>query len=394
MNGNERIASVLSGQETDITPVAIDGMWSFLAERRQRAYVAAYAERIKREQRIRIDPDEDIQIRAESIIKSYDCFTESDDWIAVVGAPGVDVLKQTELTIENGLYYQRNFKNGARRPLLLNAYKSLNFDTQWEIESRYTLKDLRNNIEATLSAKHDQWLAARGNLAIVEIIGREVGEEKYVYTGEVAPFDRLYDLIGFEAMMIALIDHPDLVIRSMEVSLDMTLKYAQAFKDAGGRGIRIDDAFAHADLISQRMYERFALPFQERLFAQLHLIGLQTMLYFCGDVLPRLPSLSQLPIDALLVEDRKRTFQNDIGEVRAVTGPDLCLFGNIESYALVQNGTELELEDEIDRQFLAAGQNGNFVVSLGDPLPLDTPPENVDTVIRLGRRLKKERNRQ
>jgi uroporphyrinogen decarboxylase len=215
----------------------------------------------------------------------------------------------------------------------------------------------------------------------VEALVREHGEDYFVYTGASAPFWLLYDLLGFEGMMLALHDAPKVVFAIMDESLHATLAYAQEFKDAGGHGIRVEECLASADMISPKMYERFVLPYEERLFSQLCRMGLKTILYFCGDVIPRLPALRQLPIDALMVEESKKNFAIDIGQVRAAVGPDLCLLGNIDSYAVVQRGTAAELAAEVGRQVRVAGADGAFILGVGSPLPLDTPPERVDMLI-------------
>lgn len=79
-------------------------------------------------------------------------------------------------------------------------------------------------------------------------------------------------------------------------------------------------------------------------------------------------------------------FQIDIAAVRAAVGPELCLLGNIDSYAVVQKGTEAELAAEVARQIRVAGASGGFIVGVGSPLPLDTPPERVDLLVRCARR--------
>lgn len=97
--------------------------------------------------------------------------------------------------------------------------------------------------------------------------------------------------------------------------------------------------------------------------------------------MPRLPALRQLPIDALMVEESKKNFVIDIGEVRAAVGPDLCLMGNIDAYGIIEKATRAELAAEVARQVRVAGSSGAFIVGLGSPLTLGTPPERVDLLI-------------
>lgn len=97
--------------------------------------------------------------------------------------------------------------------------------------------------------------------------------------------------------------------------------------------------------------------------------------------MPRLPALTQLPIDALMAEESKKDFRIDIGEVRAAVGERFCLFGNIDTYAVMRLGAPEQIRREAERQLRVAGASGAFIMGIGSPLPLDTPAENVDVLI-------------
>jgi len=241
-------------------------------------------------------------------------------------------------------------------------------------------------VEKIMAANRALALAGRGDLRLVQLIARRRGSEYLLYTGAGAPFWSLYGQIGFEGMMTALHDAPGLVARMMDQSLAFTLQDAQAFKDAGGHAVRIEECLASGDIISQRAYEQFALPYEERLFDALRRMGLKAILYFCGDVMPRLPCLRQLPIDGLIVEESKKDFTVEIGAVRAAVGPRLCLWGNVDVYDVVQKGTEAQLAAEVERQGRVAGAHGAFVAGVGSPLPLDLPPARADLFTRLARK--------
>jgi uroporphyrinogen-III decarboxylase len=269
--------------------------------------------------------------------------------------------------------------------MLLGGQEAKTEEMRQRFQRTPALGQEREGLDRVLAEHKARVRAARGDLRLVEALVREHGEDYFVYTGASAPFWLLYDLLGFEGMMMALHDAPKVVFAIMDESLEATLAYAQGFKDAGGHGVRVEECLASADMISPDMYERFVLPYEERLFSQLCRMGLKTILYFCGDVMPRLPALCQLPIDALMVEESKKNFTIDIGQVRAAVGPDLCLLGNVDSYAVVQRGKAAELAAEVGRQVRVAGADGAFILGLGSPLPLDTPPERVDILIRCTR---------
>jgi hypothetical protein len=385
MTGKERILTALAGGKPPVTPVAVDYMALYLADRIERAYVTAYRERLVHEGRVRLDPDEDVEIRARATLQAYTCFQERDDWLQASGVPVPEVLSQRELVLEGDQVFELDYAANTRRQLLLSGQEAKTEELRQRFEQTRQLSQDRNRLERALAEHQVESRTALGNTRLIEILVREQGEESFVYTGASAPSWMLYDLLGFEGMMTAPYDAPKLASEIMETSLEATLEYAQAFKDAGGHGVRVEECLVSADMISPRMYEQFVLPYEERLFTELRRMGLKTILYFCGDVMPRLPALRRLPIDALMVEESKKTFIINIDEVRAAIGLDLCLLGNIDAYGVMLKATEAKLADEVARQVRVAGAGGAFIVGLGSPLTLDTPPERVDLLIRCAR---------
>ncbi len=385
MTGKDRLLSALAGGRPPVTPVAVDYMLLYLAERIEGAYVAAYRPRLEREGRVRLDPDEDVEIRAQALLQAHACFQEQDDWLQVSGVPIPEVLGRRELVLEGDQVFEVDCAAGARRQLLLDGQESKTEEMRQRLEWTHRLGLGQDSLRQEVVQHQVSSRAARGNLRLVEILAGEMGDDFFVYTGGSAPFWLLYDLLGFEGMLTALYDAPKLVFEIMDASLQATLEYAQAFKDAGGHGMRIEECLVSADILSPRMYERFVLPYEERLFEQLRRMGLKSILYFCGDVMPRLSALRQLPIDALMVEESKKNFVIEIGEVRASVGPDLCLMGNVDAYGIAEKAAEAEVAAEVARQVRTAGCDGAFVVGLGSPVTLTTPPERVDLLIRSAR---------
>ncbi len=390
--GKERILAALAGGQPDMMPVAIDYLGLYLAERTERAYVEEYRERLEREGRVRLDPAEDTAIRARAFLRAYEGFEERQDWLQVFGAPTQEVVSQRELVAEDGLVFECDPGAGTRREMLLGGEEAKAGELRSRFEEmtrrfeRLRSAGARSPVGAEMVAEYERdFRTHHGNFGLVERLVRERGREQFIYMGVPSPFCSLYGLIGFEGMMTGLVEAPGLVLDMLEGLLESILKRVAAFRDSGGDGIRVEEYFASADIVSPEMYQRFAWPYEERLLSGIRRLGLKGVLYFCGDCMPRLPALQQLPLDGLMVEESKKDFNIDIGAVRAQVGPDLCLFGNIDSYALVQRGTEDQLREEVRRQIHEAGEEGAFVVGIGSPLPLDTPPQRADMLVRLTR---------
>ncbi len=279
-----------------------------------------------------------------------------------------------------------SLRDGGRQELLLPAQQSKS-DYYREYFARQHDRARRRADWRTLLAEYASDVRAeRMNMAVARHLIASQGQEYFVYTGLSGPFWALFELFGFEGMMTACYDCPAEARAIMDTALELALERAGRFRDAGGHGVRIEECLASADLISPAVYEHFVLPYEEKLCAGLRGMGLKVLLYFCGDVMPRLPYLVGLPIDALMVEESRKDFRIEIGEVRAAVGEQLCLFGNIDTYEVLRMGVPETIRCEVERQLRAAGSCGAFIMGIGSPLPLDTPVEHVRELIQHTRR--------
>jgi uroporphyrinogen-III decarboxylase len=143
------------------------------------------------------------------------------------------------------------------------------------------------------------------------------------------------------------------------------------------------DSWASADILSPQTYRDWIAPLHRRIAAALHAAGLKAVIYNTGNVLPMLDTLAALGYDALSLEERIKGVEMDIGEVRKVVGPDLCLFGNFDSYLLLA-GDRQRIREEVDRQIRGAGSRA-FIMGTGSPICDGTEPDTVDYWIGLGR---------
>jgi uroporphyrinogen-III decarboxylase len=80
-------------------------------------------------------------------------------------------------------------------------------------------------------------------------------------------------------------------------------------------------------------------------------------------------------------------FVNDTAEIARRIGDRMTLFSNIDPVAVLQNGTDAELEQEIRRQIEAARAARGFILSTASPITPSTPLARVQQFLELGRTL-------
>ncbi|MCX6991674.1 MAG: hypothetical protein NT011_00870 [Kiritimatiellaeota bacterium] len=190
---------------------------------------------------------------------------------------------------------------------------------------------------------------------------------------------------GFERAMELMIEDPDLFIYACDRFQAGDRLRMQEWKAAGAEVCFIADGWASCDIISPAMIERFALPYQRSITKAAHEAGLRIILWNEGDILPILPEEAAIPVDAFVFEQPRKGASLTVEAVRAVFGPRRCLFGNLDSEALLARNDAAEIARAVAAQIAASGPNTPFVLSTGSPIPSFTAPEAVDAMIATAR---------
>lgn len=89
------------------------------------------------------------------------------------------------------------------------------------------------------------------------------------------------DLRGVNDLMLDLVLRPEWVDELLEICTETAIAFARAQVEAGADIIGLGDAVG--SLVSVDMYRRFALPYEQRIFAAVHEMGAIARLHICGN---------------------------------------------------------------------------------------------------------------
>jgi len=193
------------------------------------------------------------------------------------------------------------------------------------------------------------------------------------------PYWGCYGVFGFAGLMQSVLDAPKLVRYAAERNLARAEGVIKYYQSIGCDCVFIEECLSSADLLSQKQYDEFVLPTTRAVLELIWKHGMRSVFYMCGDVMPRIARVAELPFSAFAVEESKKGFVLDIGEVRRALGRERTLFGNVD-VCLVRDASREQIAAEVRRQCETAGADGRFVVSNGSPFTLDTPPARIDLV--------------
>jgi uroporphyrinogen decarboxylase len=142
---------------------------------------------------------------------------------------------------------------------------------------------------------------------------------------------------------------------------------------------------AGADIISPAMYCEFVFPYEQAVVREARRLGLKVYLWYLGHVMPLLPDIGRLEVDALFPEQGRKGYEVDIVEMRRQLGDRICLIGFNDERDLI-GGHREPLAREIERQIQGAGRHGAFIMGT-TIVTEDTPLDHVETYIEAVHRL-------
>ena len=199
-----------------------------------------------------------------------------------------------------------------------------------------------------------------------------------------SPFWGCNSLWDFETLMMLAIDNPLLLEYACErITMNAIFRVKQ-LKTQGCSMMWIEDCYS--DMLPPGLFERLNIDFVKMIIAEIRNAGMRSIHYFCGNPYGKLDLLLSANADAYSFEESKKGFDIDIIDLAKYINGRNCLFGNIDSIGVLQNGSLDDIKHELNRQGKAGKLNGDrFVFALGSPVTPLTPMKKVIDFINIAR---------
>jgi MtaA/CmuA family methyltransferase len=225
----------------------------------------------------------------------------------------------------------------------------------------------------------DPWSAPHmsDRLKALSLLDEKEGSVRVVEGWVEGPCGAAADLRGINRLMLDFYDDPAFVRDLFEFVLDVGLAFGEAQVKAGANIIGIGDPAA--SLVGPALYEEFVRPVEGRLVEGLHAAGACVRLHICGNIRGILPHLATLGCDIVDVDS-----QTPVALARAALGPGPALLGGIDPVRVLQQGSEADVMAAIADCHRQAGDR--YIVGAGCEVPPDTPPGNLQALLRYARR--------
>ncbi|HOV22612.1 MAG TPA: uroporphyrinogen decarboxylase family protein [bacterium] len=193
-------------------------------------------------------------------------------------------------------------------------------------------------------------------------------------------FERAWTLRGMENFLIDMIENPPFVNELLDTIVNFNIKIIKNTSKYPIDGFRFGDDWGQQKglIMGIPFWRKFLKPRLEKMYQEVHKVGLPVFIHSCGDVQEILPELIDIGVNVF------NPFQPEvmnIFEIKRIYGDKLSFFGGISVQKLLPFGTPQQVKDETKKILQTIGKGGGYIASPSHDIPKDVPVENIVALI-------------
>ena len=194
--------------------------------------------------------------------------------------------------------------------------------------------------------------------------------------GVVGPFTNSFFLIGVDEMLKMCHKNPEAVHRLNRISLETCKAYALAAMEIG-LGPTISEPMSSCTVVSPRVFRELSLPYLKELVDFIHDHGFNPVVHICGQTKKIWKDVADLGVAGWSIDNVA-----SIEECKAAVGSQTKIMGNVDPGSIMYAGTPLDVRIGTLRSIREGHDSPRgFVVMSGCSLPVETPFENIDSMM-------------
>jgi len=336
MNGYERIKSALEGKKPDSTPVMLHNFM-------MAAHESGYTMEEYRNDASKI---------ADSFIRSvekynYDGIFVDMDTVTLAGAVGVPI----------------DFPINEPARSVKGCLSSLDeVDDLPPVDiSKYKYVEILLEAVRLLKVHFNDEIYVRGNC-------------------DQSPFSLASMMRTPQEWYVDLVVNEDKALELIKYCTEATCQFIELMAETGADMLSNGDSPAGPDLISPKMYSKFALPFEKEVVRKSHQYGLPYALHICGNTDIILTQMVESGADALELD-----YKTDSHKVKKILNGRTTFIGNIDPSGVLAQGTVNDVKQKTEELLSIFAGTSRFILNAGCAIPHMTPPENIHAMIKTAR---------
>lgn len=214
-------------------------------------------------------------------------------------------------------------------------------------------------------------------LKAVEEMSGKVGGGVAVCAYITGPFTLSSHLMGVKQTFINCIRSPETLNELLKVTTSVSIRYGKDLADVGARVVMILEPVVA--LISPAHFRQFVTPYNSKIADNIRKNKALSILHICGNTSALLEEMAKTGVNGINIDALV-----DIGFAEEKVGNKVCIMGNVAPVQVMFNGSPEDVKKASEKCIGKAGEWG-FILSSGCEIPKDTPPENVEAMVKVVR---------
>lgn len=214
------------------------------------------------------------------------------------------------------------------------------------------------------------------HLEAAKIIIDEVGTEVPCSGGVVGPFTTAFFLIGVEALSRLLSKNPEAVHRLCAVSLETSIRYADAFMDIGLTPT-VSEPMSSTTVVGPKHFMEFSFPYLKQLIGHIRSRGKAVTLHICGKTDRIWDAMAEAGANCLSIDNVASLY-----DCKNKVGDRVRIMGNVDPSGIMYVGTPEDVRKATMECIRQAHDNPKgYIICSGCSLPIETPFENIQAML-------------
>lgn len=187
-------------------------------------------------------------------------------------------------------------------------------------------------------------ITTRGRVPMVceaiKMLQADIGSDVAIGTYVLGPFTLAGQLMDLNDLFKLSFKKPDKVNAMLDRLSNVTIEIAKALRAAGADYICIREMGATTDVLSPKVFRNVIFPHLKKVRDAL--ADVPTVLHICGGTNSIMKILAEVGCNAISVETK-----NDLAKTREDIGNEPLIFGNVDAYNILVNGTPESIEKAV-----------------------------------------------
>jgi uroporphyrinogen decarboxylase len=209
----------------------------------------------------------------------------------------------------------------------------------------------------------------------VAILVKQYGSERFIRGNcDQDPFSLSASMRGMDhwLMDVAAQQDDELVFALLDYCTSICCQFLKLMAATGCHMLSNGDSPAGPDVLSPRLYAKYALPSEQRVAACSHELGVPYLLHICGKTDRILAKMTEIGAEALEID-----YKTNVQMAHDTFKDKVTFVGNIDPSEVIARGTPEVVKAKTNELLDVFADTPRFILNAGCAIPADTPPANI-----------------